>query len=97
MFEAFDKADRDATHFLMDYYNKQVALSIGVKGAQSHLYEYTEGKPEQSATVTRKDHAVSVAGTIGVALDDTTPAKPFSIEADCAEFVDTPPDSSSIG
>jgi hypothetical protein len=95
MVEAYDKADQDSTHFLMDYYNKEVALSIGIKGGQPDLYEYTPGK--QSATVTRDDHSVSVAGTIGVALDDTTPPKPFSIKADCAEFVNTPPDSSSVG
>jgi hypothetical protein len=37
---------------------------------------------------------VQVTGTIGVALDDTTPPKPFSIKASCTTFVATPPDSS---
>ena len=97
MVEAYDKADQDATHFLMDYYKNEVALSIGVKGGHPDLFEYTPGKPKQSATVTRDGNAVSITGTIGVALDDTTPPKPFSIKASCAEFVDTPPDSSSIG
>lgn len=97
MVEAYNKGDQDATHFLMDYYNKEVSLSIGVNGAQPDLYEYTPGKPQQSATVTHDDSSVSVTGTIGVALDDTTPPRPFSIKASCAEFVNTPPDSSTVG
>src|SRR5262245_6273300 len=96
MVEAYDKADRDATHFLMDYYNKQVSLSIGVKGGQPDLFEYTPGKPKQSATVEHDGSSVTVTGNIGVALDDTTPPKPFSIKASCAKFFATPPDSSAI-
>src|ERR1700754_738406 len=65
MVEAFKKGDQDATHFLMDYYKDEVALSIGIKGAQPDLYEYTPGKPQQSATVRHDDHSVSVTGMIG--------------------------------
>jgi lipoprotein antigen len=94
--EAFKKDDREATHFLMDYFKNEVGLSIGIKGAQPDLYEYTPGKPKQSAKVTRDGNSVTVTGMIGVALDDTTPPKPFSIKADCSEFVDSAPDSSGI-
>lgn len=94
--EAFDPADREATHFLMDYYRDNVALSIGIRG-NPDLYSYEQGKSGQTATVRRDGNSVSVTGTIGESFDSSTPPKPFSIEADCAEFVDTPPDSSKVG
>jgi Mycobacterium 19 kDa lipoprotein antigen len=94
MVEAYNSADREATHFLMDYYQNQVSLSIGVRGGHPDLYDYEQGKAGQAATVTRNGNSVSVTGTIGVALNDTTPPRPFAIKANCAKFFDTPPDSS---
>lgn len=92
--EARDSADTDKTRFLMDYFNNSVALSVHIQGGQPDLYEYEQGKGSQTATFKRDGNAVVVTGTIGVALDDTTPPKPFSITANCAKFFATPPDSS---
>lgn len=97
MVEAYDADDPDASHFLADYYHDEVALSIGVRGGDPDLFEYEQDKSGQSAEVERDGDKVSVTGTIGVALDDTTPPRPFTIKASCARFFDTPPDSSKVG
>jgi len=94
--EAHNADDPDASHFLMDYYQDNVALSIGVPDGQPDLFRYEEGKNGQTAEVTRDGNSVSVDGTIGVSLDDSTEPQPFTINADCAEFFDTPPDSSKV-
>jgi hypothetical protein len=80
----------------MDYYQNKVALSIGVRGGQPDLFEYEQGKSGQTAKVTRDGDSVSATGTIGVALADSKVPQPFSITASCAEFFNTPPDSSKV-
>jgi hypothetical protein len=94
MVEADNASDPDASHFLMDYYHDEVALSIGVQGGKPDLFEYEQGKGGQTAKVTRDGDSVSVTGMIGVALDESTAPQPFSITASCAKFFNTPPDSS---
>ncbi|HEY0619917.1 MAG TPA: lipoprotein LpqH [Kribbella sp.] len=96
MVEAHNAPDPDASHFLMDYYQNKVALSIGVRGGDPDLFEYEQGKSGQTAKVTRDGDSVSVTGTIGVALSDSTAPQPFSITASCAKFFNTPPDSSKV-
>ncbi|HEV7647700.1 MAG TPA: lipoprotein LpqH [Actinophytocola sp.] len=96
MVEAHNAADPDASHFLIDYYQDKVALSIGVRGGQPNLFEYEQGKSGQAAKVTRDGDSVSATGTIGVALDDSTRPQPFTITARCAMFFNTPPDSSKV-
>jgi lipoprotein antigen len=96
MVEAYDAADPDASHLLVDDYQDKVALSIGVRGGRPDLFEYEQGKNGQAAEVTRDGDSVSVTGTIGVALDDSTAPQPFSITARCAKFFNTPPDSSKV-
>jgi hypothetical protein len=93
--EASDK-DPEATHFLMDYFNNAVSLSIQVKGADPDLYDLDTTKPGQSAVAKRDGDTVTVTGMIGVALSDDPPSK-FSITAHCAKFFATPPDSSAVG
>lgn len=94
--EALNKADRDGTHFLMDYYNNGVSLSIQVKGMDPDLYEYTEGEDGQNSTVTHNGNTVTVDGTIGAAGSEDPP-KPFAIKANCGKFFNTPPDAASVG
>jgi len=96
MVEAHNAPDPDASHFLMDYYQNKVALSIGVRGGNPDLFEYEQGKSGQTAKVTRDGDSVSVTGTIGVALADSKAPQPFSITASCAKFFNTPPDSSKV-
>ena len=96
MVEAYNADDPDASHFLMDYYQDKVALSIGVRDGEPNLFEYEQGKDGQSAKVKRDGDSVSVTGTIGVALDDSSDPQPFSITASCAKFFNTPPDSSKV-
>jgi hypothetical protein len=60
------------------------------------VFEYEQGKGGQTAKVTRDGDSVSVTGTIRVAFDDSTAPQPFSITARCAEFFNTPPDSSKV-
>lgn len=96
MVEAHNADDPDASHFLMDYYQDEVALGIGVRGGQPDLFRYEQGKNGQTAEVTRDGDSVSVTGTIGVSLDDSTAPQPFTITAHCAKFFDTPPDSSKV-
>ena len=95
MVEAHNADDPEATHFLMDYYQDNVALSIGVRGGEPDLFRYEEGEGGQTAEVTRDGDSVSVEGTIGVGGGSSGP-QPFTIEAQCAEFFDTPPDSSKV-
>ncbi len=96
MVEAHDADDPDASHFLMDYYENNVALSIGVRDGDPDLFEYEHGKDGQTAKVTRDGASVSVTGTIGVALSDSEDPQSFSIAASCAEFFNTPPDGSKV-
>lgn len=86
MVEAYNADDPDASHFLVDSHQGTVTLSIGVQDGPSGVFE--DGKDGQSAEVTRNGDSVSVTGTIE--------ADPLTIDADCAEFVDTPPDSSKV-
>jgi hypothetical protein len=97
MVEARNADDPEASHFLIDYYRDEVALSIGVRGGDPDLFEYEQGKGGQAAEVTRDGDSVSAKGTIGVALNDTAAPQPFTITARCAKFFDTPPDSSKVG
>ncbi|GAB3468795.1 hypothetical protein GCM10027436_84980 [Actinophytocola sediminis] len=92
--EAYDPDDSDVSHFLMDYYQNEVALSISVQGGDPDLFQYEPGTDGQTAKVTRDGDSVSVTGTIGVA--DSSDPRPFSITANCAKFFDTPPDSSKV-
>jgi hypothetical protein len=94
MVEAYDADDLEATHFLMDYYENNVSLNIGVRDGD--LFTFEEGKNGQSAEVDRNGATVSVTGTIGVNSSDSAEPQPFSIKANCAEFVNTPPDSSKV-
>lgn len=94
--EAHNADDPDASHFLMDYYENNVALSIGVRDGDPDLFEYEQGKDGQTAEVTRDGASVSVTGTIGVALSDSDAPQSFSIAASCAEFFNTPPDGSKV-
>jgi hypothetical protein len=96
MVEAHNADDSDASHFLMDYYKNEVALSIGVQGGDPDLFEYEQGKNDQTATVNRDGDAVSITGTIGESLSDSATPQPFSITANCAKFFNTPPDSSKV-
>lgn len=96
MVEAYNADDPDASHFLMDYYENNVALSIGVRDGDPDLFDYEEGKSGQTAKVTRDGASVSVTGMIGVALSDSEAPRSFSITASCAEFFNTPPDSSKV-
>jgi hypothetical protein len=96
MVEAHNATDSDASHFLMDYYQNNVALSIGVRGGNPDLFEYEEDKNGQTAKVTRDGASVSITGTIGEALSDSATPQPFSITASCAKFFNTPPDSSKV-
>jgi hypothetical protein len=96
MVEAHNADDPDASHFLMDYYQDEVALSIGVDGGDPDLFQYEQGKSGQTAKVTRDGDSVSVTGTIGVSLSDSAAPQPFSITASCAKFFNTPPDSSKV-
>lgn len=96
MVEAATKDDQ-ATHFLMDYFNNGISLSIHVNGAHPDLYEYEQDRNGQSAAARRDGNTVSVAGTIGVALDDTTPPAKFAIAARCGKFVNSPPGSAGVG
>jgi len=96
MVEARNAADPDASHFLMDYYRDEVALSIGVRDGDPDLFEYEQGERGQTAKVKRDGDSVSATGTIGVALNDSTAPQPFSITASCAKFFNTPPDSSKV-
>jgi hypothetical protein len=89
--------DAEATHFLMDFYNNGVSLSIHIKGSQPDLYDYDPTKSGQNAVAKRDGNIVTVTGMIGVSLDDTTPPSKFSITADCGKFVNTPPGSSGVG
>lgn len=86
--EAYDPADPDASRLLMDYYQESASLSIHVGGES--VDNYDQDAAEQDIKVTRDDVSVSVTGTIGPA------SQPFEIAADCAEFFDTPPDSSKV-
>jgi Mycobacterium 19 kDa lipoprotein antigen len=95
--EAYNAADREDTYFLLDFYRDEVTLGIGIRNGQRDHYQYEEGKAGQSATVERDGDSVSVTGTIAATDDSGTPPTPFSIEADCAKFFDTPPDSSKVG
>lgn len=95
MVEAHNAADSDASHFLMDDYQDSVSLSIGVQDGLSGVFEYDQGNGGLNAEATRKDHSVTVTGTIEES--DTAEPVEFSIEASCAEFVETPPDSSKVG
>jgi hypothetical protein len=92
--EAHNADDPDASHFLMDYYQDSVSLSIGVRDGQPDLFVYEEGTNGQTAEVTRDGDSVTVDGTIAAAGDSEP--RPFTIDAQCAEFVDTPPDSSKV-
>jgi len=96
MVEANNATGSDASHFLLDDYRDAVALSIGVQGGQSGVFEYEAGKSGQAAEVRRDGDSISATGTIGAALDDSAAPQPFTITANCAEFVNTPPDSSKI-
>lgn len=86
--EAYDPADPDAARLLMDYYQENASLSIHVGGESVNNYD--QDAAEQDIKVTRDGASVSVTGTIGEA------SQPFEIAADCAEFFDTPPDSSKV-
>ena len=97
MLEAYNPANSNASNFLMDYYHNGVSLSIGIQGESPGSYDFQAGQNGQSAVVTRDGNAVSVSGKIGVALDDTVPPVPFSINAECAKFFNAPPDSSDVG
>ena len=88
--------DPEGTHFLMDYFNNGVSLSIQVKGMDPDLYDLDTTKPGQTAAAKRDGTTVTVNGMIGVALSDDPPSK-FSITAHCAKFFATPPDSSGVG
>jgi lipoprotein antigen len=81
----------------MDFFTNGVALSIHIEGGHPDLYEYEQGRNGQDAVAKRDGNTVKVTGTIGVALDDTTPPARFSITAKCGKFVTTPPGSSSVG
>lgn len=96
MVEAYNPDEPESSHFLMDDYQGKVALSIGVQGGESGVYEYEPDKDGQSAKVTRDGDSVSATGTIGVAQDDTADPQEFKITARCAKFFDTPPDSSKV-
>jgi lipoprotein antigen len=96
MVEAYNADEPESSHFLMDDYQGKVALSIGVRGGESGVFEYEPDKDGQSAKVTRDGDSVSATGTIGVAQDDTADPQEFKITARCAKFVDTPPDSSKV-
>ena len=95
--EALNRADPDSTHFLMDYFNNGVSLSIQVKGMDPDLYDYAEGENGQHSTVTHDGNAVTVEGTIAAAGDSSDAPKPFSIKANCGQFFNTPPDAASVG
>lgn len=95
--EAYNPANSSSSSFLMDYYNNGVSLSIGIQGGSPGSYDFQAGQNGQNAAVTRHGNSVSVSGKIGVALDDTAPLAPFSIQAECAKFFNTPPDSSYVG
>jgi Mycobacterium 19 kDa lipoprotein antigen len=92
--EAHNADDPDASGFLMDFYQNNVTLSISVRGGQSRIVEFEEGRSGDSAELTRDGDSVSVTGTLGQSLNDSPPPQPFSIAASCAKFFDTPPDSS---
>ncbi|MCT2582455.1 lipoprotein LpqH [Actinophytocola gossypii] len=93
MVEAYNADDPDASHFLMDHYQDTVSLSIGVRDGE--LFRYEEGANGQTAEVSRDGNSVTVDGTIGVSGDSSEP-RAFTIDAECAEFVDSPPDSSKV-
>ena len=96
MVEAYNADEPESSHFLMDDYQGKVALSIGVRGGESGVFEYEPDKNGQSAKVARDGDSVSASGTIGVAQDDTAAPQKFKITARCAKFFDTPPDSSKV-
>lgn len=95
MVEAFNADDPDASHFLMDYYRDEVSLSIGVEGGESGVFRFEPGAEGQTAEVTRDGDEVTVSGTISGSSAESAP-RPFTIDARCAEFFDTPPDSSKL-
>jgi hypothetical protein len=94
MVEAHNAEDPDGSHFLMDYYEDRVSLSVGVQDGDS--YQYEQGKDGQTAEVTRDGTSVSVTGKIGGVTSGSGAPQPFSIDASCAKFFDTPPDSSKV-
>jgi hypothetical protein len=93
MVEAHNADDPEASHFLMDYYKNNVSLSIGVRDGD--VFQYEEGTDGQTAEVKRDGASVTITGKIGAAGGSTDP-QPFEISASCAEFFDTPPDSSKV-
>lgn len=89
--------NREGAHFLMDYYNNEVALSIGLPGAEPDMFIYEPGKDGQHATVTHDGSSVTIDGTIAASGNYTEAPRPFTIKAQCAKFFATPPDSSKVG
>ncbi len=95
MVEAHNPDDFEATGFLMDYYENNVNLSIGVRGGDPDQFRYEEGADGQTAEVTRDGAEVTITGKIGAAGGSDAPQR-FEISANCAEFHNTPPDSSKV-
>lgn len=95
MVEAHNADDSEASHFLMDYHENNVALSIGVRDGEPDSFQYEQGQDGQTAEVTRDGASVSVTGKIGAAGGSAAPQR-FEISASCAEFFNTPPDSSKV-
>jgi len=95
MVEAHNADDLEATGFLMDYYENNVNLSIGVQGGDPDQFRYEEGTDGQTAEVTRDGASVTITGKIGAAGGSGAPQR-FEIAANCAEFFNTPPDSSKV-